>query len=264
MTWETLIVSDVHLGSSVSLAADLLLLLKTSRFKRLILLGDIFQDLDFSRLTREHWRLLAHIRKLSNPKRGIEVVWVEGNHDAGIAEVMEHLIGVRVHQEYEWEWNGAKCLAIHGHQYDALWAKGVPFLGRVFTPLYLAAQKVGFLKKWLPRLLDKLHTHWERLDRKVCDGALRHAAHAGARHVFCGHTHQQWHQERDGIEYWNTGDWVGEHGTYITLADKVEQHEYRLSAVGLEEEPGADDRHPGEERGGDDLRPSEVAAPADV
>ncbi|MDA4133278.1 MAG: metallophosphoesterase, partial [Thaumarchaeota archaeon] len=107
--------SDVHLGSSVSLAADLLLLLKTSRFKRLILLGDIFQDLDFSRLTREHWRLLAHIRKLSNPKRGIEVVWVEGNHDAGIAEVMEHLIGVRVHQEYEWEWNGAKCLAIHGH-----------------------------------------------------------------------------------------------------------------------------------------------------
>jgi UDP-2,3-diacylglucosamine pyrophosphatase LpxH len=226
MQCDTLIVSDVHLGSSASLAADLLHLLKTSRFKRLILLGDIFQDLDFSRLTREQWRLIGHIRRLSNPKRGVEVVWVEGNHDAGIAEVMEHLIGVKVHQEYEWEWNGVKCLAIHGHQFDALWAKGVPLLGRVFTPLYLWAQKVDLLKKWLPRLLDKMHTHWERLDRKVCDGALRRAAHAGARHVFCGHTHQQWHEVRDNIEYWNTGDWVGERGGYITLMGKVEQREY--------------------------------------
>lgn len=53
MECETLIVSDVHLGSAVSLAAALTHLLKNSTFKRLILLGDIFQDLDFSRLTSE-------------------------------------------------------------------------------------------------------------------------------------------------------------------------------------------------------------------
>src|SRR5271163_2984267 len=77
MDCETLIVSDVHLGSAVSLAAALTHLLKHSKFKRLILLGDIFQDLDFSRLTSEHWKLISYIRKLSNPKRNIEVVWVE-------------------------------------------------------------------------------------------------------------------------------------------------------------------------------------------
>jgi UDP-2,3-diacylglucosamine pyrophosphatase LpxH len=230
MDCETLIVSDVHLGSAVSLAADLLHLLKHTTFKRLILLGDIFQDLNFSRLTSEHWRLISYIRKLSNPKRGIEVVWVEGNHDAGITDVMEHLLGVKVYKEYTWGWNGKKCIAIHGHQYDNLWAHGAPLAWRIITPIYLWLQKVDFLKKWLPRLLDKLHTHWERLDVKVALGALKHAAHEGADYIFCGHTHCAMHEFQDSVEYYNTGDWTGERGTYIILKDnKVEQHEYRVS-----------------------------------
>jgi len=229
MDCDTLIVSDVHLGSAVSLAADLLHLLRHSHFKRLILLGDIFQDLNFSRLTSEHWKLVSHLRKLANPKRGIEVVWVEGNHDAGITEVMEHLLGIRVYQQYVWDWNGKKCLAIHGHQYDNLWAHGAPLAGRIITPMYLWLQKVDFLKKWLPRLLDKMHTHWERLDRKVADGALKHAANMDMDYVFCGHTHQQWEEIKDGVHYYNTGDWTGERGTYIILKDgEVEQHEYRV------------------------------------
>jgi UDP-2,3-diacylglucosamine pyrophosphatase LpxH len=254
MDCETLIVSDVHLGSAVSLAADLLHLLKTSKFKRLILLGDIFQDLDFSRLTRDHWKLISHIRKLSNPKRGVEVVWVEGNHDAGISEVMEHLLGVKVFQEYEWEQGGKKCLAIHGHQYDNLWSNGVPLAGRIFTPIYLWLQHIGFVKKWLPRFLDKMHTHWERLDVKVAQGALKHAAHKGAGYVFCGHTHCAMHEFQDGVSYWNTGDWTGDFGTYITVdGDRVAQHEYRV-----------DHSHPGEERGEDDSESAAVAGVADV
>jgi UDP-2,3-diacylglucosamine pyrophosphatase LpxH len=57
MHYDTLLVSDVHLGCAVSLAADLLHLLQNTTFKRLILLGDIFQDLNFSRLTT-HWERL--------------------------------------------------------------------------------------------------------------------------------------------------------------------------------------------------------------
>lgn len=253
MNCDTLIVSDVHLGSNISLAADLLHLLKSSRFKRLILLGDIFQDLNFSRLTSEHWKLISHIRKLSNPKRGVEVVWVEGNHDAGITEVMEHLLGVRVYGEYQWDWNGKKCIAIHGHQYDNLWAGGTPFLGRLFTPIYLWLQHVPFFKKWLPRLLDRLHTHWERLDVKVALGAMKHAVNEGADYIFCGHTHCAMHEFRDGVEYYNTGDWTGDHGTYITITDKVEQHEYRV-----------DHSNPGEERGSLDLSTPPLSGSPDV
>ena len=229
MDCETLIVSDVHLGSAVSLAADLLHLLKHSKFKRLILLGDIFQDLNFSRLTREQWKLVSYLRKLTDPKHGIEVVWVEGNHDAGISTVMSHLLGIHVYQEYTWNWNGKKCIAIHGHQYDNLWAHGVPLAGKIFTPIYLWMQKVDFLKKWLPRMLDKFHTHWERLDRKVADGALKHAANESADYIFCGHTHQQWDEISDHVHYYNTGDWTGERGTYIMVThDAIYQREYRV------------------------------------
>ena len=60
-------------------------MLREDRFRRLILLGDIFSDLNFGRLTKPHWKFLGYIRKLSNPKRGIEVVWVEGTTTAGSA-----------------------------------------------------------------------------------------------------------------------------------------------------------------------------------
>src|ERR1700682_1867540 len=109
----TLIISDLHLGSDISRAKEALAFLQSRRFKRLILLGDIFSDLNFRRLTKEHWKFLSYIRKLSNPKRGIEVVWVEGNHDQGLSAVMSHLVGVRVYEEYVWEFGGRRHLAIH-------------------------------------------------------------------------------------------------------------------------------------------------------
>src|ERR1700689_5158105 len=116
--YDTLILSDVHLGSDTSRAREATCVLKQNRFRRLILLGDIFSDLNFRRLTKEHWKFLSYIRKLSNPKRGIEVIWVEGNHDQGLSAVMSHLVGVKVYQEYAWEFNGVRHLAIHGHQFD--------------------------------------------------------------------------------------------------------------------------------------------------
>ena len=74
--YDTLILSDVHLGADTSHAREATCVLKENHFRRLILLGDIFADLNFRRLTKEHWKFLGFIRKLSNPKRGLEVVLV--------------------------------------------------------------------------------------------------------------------------------------------------------------------------------------------
>src|SRR5438874_13071831 len=104
--YDTVILSDLHLGSEVSRAKAALDMLKSISFGRLILLGDIFCDLNFRRLKKEHWQFLGYIRKLSNPKRGVEVIWVEGNHDQGLTDVMSHLVGIEVYQEYSWEYNG--------------------------------------------------------------------------------------------------------------------------------------------------------------
>ena len=85
---DTIIVSDLHLGSSVSRGKRLLELLHAYTYRRLILNGDVFDDLNFKRLTKDDWRFLSYIRKMSNPKRGIDVVWVIGSHDGSVAEIL--------------------------------------------------------------------------------------------------------------------------------------------------------------------------------
>jgi UDP-2,3-diacylglucosamine pyrophosphatase LpxH len=228
--FETVIVSDLHLGSEVSRASAALNLLKSISFARLILLGDIFCDLNFRRLTKEHWQFLGYIRKLSNPKRGVEVVWVEGNHDQGLTDVMSHLVGVEVYQEYAWEFDGRRHLAIHGHQFDSF-VLGNFRLSRFCTHLYLQLQKLDGGQKRVARFFDRLDTRWLRLSNNVAAGALRHGETRGVDRIFCGHTHEARRERRDGIEYFNTGSWTQAAATFVTVDEQgVQIHEYRERA----------------------------------
>ena len=249
--YNTLILSDLHLGAETSHAREATRVLKGNRFQRLILLGDIFADLNFARLTKDHWKFLGFIRKLSNPKRKIEVVWVEGNHDHGLADIMSHLVGVRVYESYEWYYRGLKHIAIHGHQFDGFQVNRMT-LSRVGTSLYLQLQKLDFKSKPLTRMIDRLNTRWLRMSPKVASGALSHARYHEAQRIFCGHTHEALHVERDGIDYYNSGGWVDSRLTYLTIDETgVKIHEYDEREYNEREgnEPErADDRDSGEER----------------
>jgi UDP-2,3-diacylglucosamine pyrophosphatase LpxH len=258
--YNTLILSDLHLGAETSRAREATRVLKENRFERLILLGDIFADLNFARLTKEHWKFLGYIRKLSNPKRKIEVVWVEGNHDHGLTDIMSHLVGVRVYQRYEWVYRGLRHIAVHGHQFDGFQVSKVT-LSRVGTSLYLLLQKLDFKSKPIARMIDRLNTRWLRMSPKVAAGALAYARHHGADRIFCGHTHQALHVESDGIDYYNSGGWVDSRLTYLTVDEQgVQIHEYNQQQYG-EPECGerADDRDPGEERGEADSAAADLA-----
>ena len=216
---DTMIISDVHLGSEVSRARDLLEMLKAHRFNRLILLGDIFADLNFKRFKGDHWELLSYIRKLSNPKRKTEVVWVEGNHDKGLSDVMSHLVGIRVYQEYLWTYSEQTYLAIHGHQFDRFIVDN-GLLSDFSSFLYLLIQKCDYSQQRFSRLLDRLGTSWLRMSPRVAQGAIKHAVNHAADYVFCGHTHDALHMPSDGVQYYNTGCWTQSPASYITVSDK--------------------------------------------
>ena len=224
--YNTLILSDLHLGAETSHAREATRVLKENRFQRLILLGDIFADLNFARLTKDHWKFLGYIRKLSNPKRNIEVVWVEGNHDHGLTNIMSHLVGVRVYQRYAWQYCGLRHIAIHGHQFDGFQVNNVR-LTRLGTSLYLKVQKLDFKSKPIARLIDRLNTRWLRMSSKVSAGALHYARQRGADRIFCGHTHEAIHVEEDGLHYYNSGGWVDSRLTYLTVDEQgVQIHEF--------------------------------------
>ncbi len=231
--YDTLMLSDLHLGADMSRAREALHVLRESRYRRLILLGDIFADLNFGRLKKEHWKFLGYIRKLSNPKRGVEVVWVEGNHDQGLTEIMSHLVGVRVYQEYQWEYQGESHLAVHGHQFDGFVVNNFHVSYWIGTLLYLQLQKLDSKQKTLTRFLDRLNTRWLRLSSKVAEGALTYARHKHASRIFCGHTHAALHRrdEENGIDYYNCGAWIDARPTYITVdEDGVQIREYAGAA----------------------------------
>lgn len=242
--YDTLILSDLHLGADMSRAHEALRMLRENQYRRLILLGDIFADLNFGRLKKEHWKFLGYIRKLSNPKRNVEVVWVEGNHDHGLTEIMSHLVGVRVYQQYQWEYQGLRHIAAHGHQFDGFVVNNVQVSYWIGTLLYLQLQKWDSKNKAVTRFLDRLNTRWLRLSSKVAEGAIAHARHHDAARIFCGHTHVALHKRENGIDYYNCGAWIDARPTFISIGeDGVQIHEYI-------EQP-------------DDLRPTEEQKPAD-
>lgn len=116
---EALVISDLHLGSDVCQVKLLESFLKdinhgNIQTNELILNGDVFDSWDFRRLRKHHWHVLSLLRKLSDH---VHVTWVGGNHD-GPAELISHLLGVDVVEDYTLLSGGKYIYIHHGHRYD--------------------------------------------------------------------------------------------------------------------------------------------------
>lgn len=220
---NTMIISDTHLGTSVSRAEPLLETLKKWRFKRLILLGDIFDDLDFRDLNEQHWNLLAYIRKISSKT---EVVWVEGNHDKGLSRVMSSLLNIKVFQSYVWKHNRKKYIAIHGHQFDRF-LKNNFLISLISTYLYIGIQKIDFKDRRISRYIKRKSKGWLRLSEKIAKSASWYGRLRGADYVFCGHTHLSMKKKFKNIIYYNSGCWTDIPSVFITINKKIKIHKVR-------------------------------------
>lgn len=225
---DTLIVSDVHLGSNVTRAGELYNLLKSFmlsdhkyRFKRLILLGDMFDNMNFRRLRKYEWKLLGLIRKMTDEESNVEVVWIRGNHDVELIDLMEHLVGINVHEEYHWQVAGRKFFAMHGDQFDK-WVLVYPSLVDIPLFIYETIQKIDGPRHTISRFLKDKSKKWLRINEDVAKGITEyiHQKHPGTDAVFCGHTHlaDATYIADKGIWYYNSGCWTGkEEPTYITI-----------------------------------------------
>jgi len=222
---DVIIISDIHLGSNYCHATDLQNMLESYTFKKLILVGDVFQHGNFDRLHkmdrlhRSHWNVLSLFRKLTEPDRGVEVIWIEGNHDWKVLNIIGAILGIHIFDEYSWESDGKKFLAIHGHQFDLRLPKS-ELLNKIGQNAYLFIQK-HFQKKFT-RYISIIGKKFSRSVQNVRNGAISYAAEKQCDYVFCGHTHvpesvTKTVDNRE-IRYFNTGTWAdGAKLTYITV-----------------------------------------------
>lgn len=221
---DTVIVSDVHLGSKRSRAGNLAKILKNEfTFERLVNLGDIFDDLGAFRFRKDQYKFLNFLYKL-RVRGEASVIWVEGNHDYGLTEIFGPLLGIRVRREYQWEYNGEKFLAIHGDQFDEVIQSkpdGVHRIAKMMS-FFENSSVITNVADRVERKIDK----WQRLSEKVALGACEYAKKLGANVVFCGHTHEPRREKHQGIQYYNTGCWTRSPSSLVTIGEAGIQHHY--------------------------------------
>ncbi|MGN6371189.1 MAG: UDP-2,3-diacylglucosamine diphosphatase [Phycisphaerae bacterium] len=226
---DAVIISDLHLGSencqAKSITAFLQQILDAQiRTRRLIINGDVFDSIDFRRLKKTHWKVLSQIRHLSDK---IDVVWIVGNHD-GPAEIVSHLLGVSVVEEFTLASGNRDILIIHGHIFDDF-IEDHPILTWCADCIYFLMQKID-RTHYVARLAKRKSKIFIRCTDKIRRRARELAAKKNCDAVICGHTHHAEALEPtpdNPIAYYNSGCWTESPSSYIQIANgAVALHRY--------------------------------------
>jgi len=221
---DTVIVSDIHLGLPASRPKELLHFLESANYRRLILLGDVFNDEHFDHLCTDAYRLLAYLRQIAN--RGLaELVWINGNHDRQLSSTVFGLIGVQGREHYDWVSGGKRYLALHGDRFDRPAVRDNHSFAAFLSWLNSWCQRRAGIDYGLISSIDFVHNRLCGLTERMLHGAATLAKEHACDAVICGHTHRA--EKRlitDGsmsVDYVNAGAWVGRPGHFVTVTNGV-------------------------------------------
>lgn len=219
---DIIIISDIHLGSSICQDEKLLKFLRQLEDKcyKLIINGDLFDSWNFKKLSDNHWSILKTIRKLSSK---IEVIWIRGNHD-GPSDMISHLIGVEFLDEYRFIYFNKKYIVIHGDIFDDFLTK-YPLATKIADSIYRLIQKLDPSFYW-PRLLKRSSKTFLRAVTKVKERAKNYCKNEQYDGIICSHTHINDLDNKNDIHYYNTGSWTTHPCCYLSIKNNQFKIEY--------------------------------------
>jgi len=224
--YDAVIISDIHLGSDNCQAKSLCRFLESIandelRTARLILNGDVFDSIDFRRLRKSHWKVLSLIRKLSDQ---IDIIWLCGNHDSPV-DILSHLLGVTVQEEYVLESGPHRAMILHGHIFDDF-LDAHPWLTWWSDVIYWLLQRIDGTHA-IARYAKQRSKTFLRCAQKIEERSVVHARRKQCSVVCCGHTHQARITLGNGVDYYNSGCWTEKPSTYLTIRDgRIELHHF--------------------------------------
>jgi UDP-2,3-diacylglucosamine pyrophosphatase LpxH len=218
---RTVWLSDIHLGSRDCRVELLLDFLRRTHAETLYLVGDI---IDLESLRRDFYWPTSHTEVLrlllKRSQEGTRVVYIPGNHDddlRALAGVKFGNIEVAL-QAVHVTRSGRRLLVLHGDEFDAVVrgkSLGVLLGGLACRTLLKLNRFVHWLHDLAGRpywsLAQHLKSRFPGTKRYVAryqDATLVAAKEAGVDGVVCGHIHMAETAERDGLRYYNDGDWV--------------------------------------------------------
>ena len=219
--YRTLWLSDIHLGTSASRAADLLAFLDKVSAEVIYLTGDIV-DLERMKFRTVfpllHRRVVGRFLQLA--KTGTRVIYVPGNHDREFRQLAGVSIGgidVALERSHECG-NGQRLLVMHGDCIDSRIRRG-RYIEQIGSTAYRWLVEVDVR---LNKLRQRTGNEYSSLSTKIKlrlrsandyirrfeETAARYALNRGFDGVVCGHIHRPCIRDIEGICYANDGDWV--------------------------------------------------------
>jgi UDP-2,3-diacylglucosamine pyrophosphatase LpxH len=228
MKYQTIIVSDLHLGTKDSKAEEFLEFIEKHPTHLLILNGDIIDGWALNRgakWKKYHTKVISKLLKLSN---NTKIIWIRGNHDEFIQEFIgSHFGNIEIKEDYVLEysehieydiWKRRYYYIFHGDVID------------VFITKYKWLAKIGavgydfalWLNRWYNRYRVWRNLPYQSISQKIKGGvkaatnyindfettALKMAEKKGCDGVICGHIHHPEDRIINGKRYLNSGDWV--------------------------------------------------------
>jgi UDP-2,3-diacylglucosamine pyrophosphatase LpxH len=218
MKIKSCFISDTHLNSPFSKAEVLSKFLKLYDCDNLYLVGDILDFYVKGFNIDKHQ--LDVIRKIATKaKRGVNVVYVLGNHDEILSHVLEYdvnIINIKFVHDYIYETGGKRILLTHGHIMDIPIVRHLYLFGDACYHLllqinssynwirglfgmkyYSLSQKIkDSVKTAISFIEDFEHSLIEYTKSKNCDACIT------------GHIHKAEMKRVEDVVYMNCGDWV--------------------------------------------------------
>jgi len=215
MKYNTVIISDLHLGSKASRRDDILDFLDKLSTETLILNGDIIDGWSLqrgSKWTKKDTKIIRKLLKIS--ETGTNVVWLRGNHDEFLKDFIPFDLGnIKIVEYWIHQSNQIRYYIFHGDILDV-------FITKVKWLAYIGS--IGYdIALWINRWYNRWRA-WRKLpyysiSKDIKNGikkatnfindfeinAVRLAKGKGCQVAICGHIHQPSLKD----EYMNSGDW---------------------------------------------------------
>jgi UDP-2,3-diacylglucosamine pyrophosphatase LpxH len=218
---RTVILSDIHLGTSDSKVLEVNHFLRHVRCSKLILNGDIIDGWQLRRggsWTKAHTRFVRIVLKKLE-KRDTHVVYLRGNHDDILATFLPlDFENLSVVEDHIHEGPRGRYLVLHGDIFDTV-TKNFVFLSHLGDWGYRALLTINrFYNHWrawrgkeywslskaIKARVKEAVNHISNFEEHIAELAKKR----GCIGVMCGHIHTAADKMIGDVHYLNSGDWV--------------------------------------------------------
>lgn len=211
--FETVVLSDLHLGAANARADELLKFLDWVEADQIVIAGDLLDDPQLRRLSRLDVEALDVLRGIDRDGR---LVWLRGNHDPD-PHFGRAVLGIQLVDDLRLAVGDHCYLVCHGHRWDR----------SLSAPQWLVAGADRVYR--LSQHLDRSHNLARRLKRgckRFCraiacvhDGAVREAELRFLDGVVVGHTHVAADRRVRGVHLLNSGCWTERPSAFVGVSD---------------------------------------------